>query len=68
MWVRVKVKILVKGKVTKELKDKFDIKSSTTAGQFYVEVNATREQSADLVKFMATQGKANGDLISGTCS
>ena len=65
---RVKMKILVKGKVTKELKDKFDIKSSTTAGQFYVEVNATREQSADLVKFMATQGNANGDLITATCA
>jgi hypothetical protein len=65
---RVKMKILVKGKITKELKDKFEIKPSNTAGQFYVEVNATREQSADLVKFMATQGKANGDLISGTCS
>ena len=65
---RVKMKILVKGKITKELKEKFEIKPSNTAGQFYVEVNATREQSADLVKFMATQGKANGDLISGTCS
>ena len=65
---RVKMKILVKGKITKELKEKFEIKQSNTAGQFYVEVNATREQSADLVKFMATQGKANGDLISGTCS
>ena len=62
------MKILVKGKITKELKEKFEIKPSNTAGQFYVEVNATREQSADLVKFMATQGKANGDLISGTCS
>lgn len=65
---RVKMKILVKGKITKELKEKFEIKPSNTAGQFYVEVNATREQSADLVKFMAIQGKANGDLISGTCS
>ena len=65
---RVKMKILVKGKITKELKEKFEIKPSNTAGQFYVEVNATREQSADLVKFMATQGKANGDLITGTCS
>lgn len=65
---RVKMKILVKGKITKELKDKFEIKQSNRAGQFYVEVNATREQSADLVKFMATQGTANGDLITGTCA
>jgi hypothetical protein len=65
---RVKMKILVKGKVTKELKDKFEIKPSSKAGQFYVEVNATREQTADLVKFMAAQGNANGDAISATCS
>jgi hypothetical protein len=65
---RVKMKILVKGKVTKELKDKFEIKPSSKAGQFYVEVSATREQSADLVKFMAAQGNANGDAISATCS
>ena len=65
---RVKMKILVKGKITKELKEKFEIKQDSKAGQFYVEVNATREQSADLVKFMATQGKANGDLITATCS
>ena len=65
---RVKMKILVKGKITKELKDKFEIKPSSKAGQFYVEVNATREQTADLVKFMAAQGNANGDAISATCS
>ena len=65
---RVKMKVLVKGKITKELKDKFEIKPSDKAGQFYVVVNATREQSADLVKFMATQGNANGDLITATCA
>ena len=65
---RVQMKILVKGKITKELKDKFEIKPSSKAGQFYVVVNATREQSADLVKFMATQGDANGNAISTTCS
>jgi len=65
---RVKMKVLVKGKITKELKDKFEIKSSSKAGQFYVVVNATREQSADLVKFMASQGSANGDLITATCA
>ena len=48
--------------------DEIEIKQDSKAGQFYVEVNATREQSADLVKFMATQGKANGDLITATCS
>jgi hypothetical protein len=61
------MKVLVKGKITKELKDKFEIKSTSKAGEFYVVVNATREQSADLVKFMATQGNANGDLITATC-
>ena len=65
---RVKMKVLVKGKITKELKDKFEIKPSDKAGQFYVVVNATREQSADLVKFMSTQGNANGDLITATCA
>ena len=65
---RVKMKVLVKGKITKELKDKFEIKPASKAGQFYVVVNATREQSADLVKFMATQGNANGDLITATCA
>jgi hypothetical protein len=65
---RVKMKVLVKGKITKELKDKFEIKPASKAGQFYVVVNATREQSADLVKFMSTQGKANGDLITATCA
>ncbi len=64
---RVQMKILVKGKITKELKDKFDIQPYK-AGQFYVVVNATREQSADLVKFMATQGSANGDAITATCA
>ena len=65
---RVKMKILVKGKITKELKDKFDIKPASKAGQFYVVVDATREQSADLVKFMSTQGNANGDQITATCA
>ncbi len=65
---RVKMKVLVKGKITKELKDKFEIKPASKAGQFYVVVNATREQSADLVKFMSTQGNANGDLITATCA
>ena len=65
---RVQMKILVKGKITKELKDKFEIKPSSKAGQFYVVVDASREQAADLVKFMANQGKANGDQISATCS
>ena len=64
---RVKMKVLVKGKITKELKNKFEIKPSSKAGEFYVVVDATREQSADLVKFMATQGNANGDLITATC-
>ncbi|MCX6443504.1 MAG: hypothetical protein NTW43_04955 [Actinobacteria bacterium] len=64
---RVQMKILVKGKITKELKDKFDIQPYK-AGQFYVVVNATREQSADLVKFMSTQGSANGDAITATCA
>jgi hypothetical protein len=65
---RVKMKVLVKGKITKELKDKFEIKPASKAGQFYVVVNATREQSADLVKFMSTQGNANGDQITATCA
>jgi hypothetical protein len=65
---RVQMKILVKGKITKELKDKFKIEESSKAGQFYVVVNATREQSADLVKFMSTQGSANGDAITATCA
>ena len=65
---RVQMKILVKGKITKELKDKFDIKPASKAGQFYVVVDATREQSADLVKFMSTQGNANGDQITATCA
>ena len=65
---RVQMKVLVKGKITKELKDKFDIKPSSKAGQFYMVIDATREQSADLVKFMATQGNANGDLITATCA
>ena len=64
---RVKMKVLVKGKITKELKNKFEIKPSSKAGEFYVVVDATREQTADLVKFMATQGNANGDLITATC-
>lgn len=64
---RVQMKILVKGKITKELMDKFDIQPYK-AGQFYVVVNATREQSADLVKFMSTQGSANGDAITATCA
>jgi hypothetical protein len=61
------MKVLVKGKITKELKNKFEIKPSSKAGEFYVVVDATREQTADLVKFMATQGNANGDLITATC-
>ncbi len=65
---RVQMKILVKGKITKELKDKFDIIGSRKAGQFYMVVDATLEQSADLVKFMATQGNANGNLITATCA
>lgn len=65
---RVQMKILVKGKITKELKDKFEIKPASKAGQFYVVVDATREQSADLVKFMSTQGNANGDQITATCA
>jgi hypothetical protein len=65
---RVKMKILIKGKITNELKSKYEIKPSTKAGQFYVVVDASREQAADLVKFMANQGSANGDQISATCS
>jgi hypothetical protein len=65
---RVKMKLLIKGKITNELKSKYEIKPSTKAGQFYVVVDASREQAADLVKFMANQGSANGDQISATCS
>lgn len=60
--------VLVKGKITKELKDKFGATRSSTAGQFYMVVDATREQSADLVKFMATQGNSNGNLITANCA
>lgn len=65
---RVQMTVLVKGKITKELKDKFDIKPSSKAGQFYMVIDATREQSADLVKFMATQGNSNGNLITANCA
>ena len=64
---RVKMKLLIKGKITNELKSKYEI-TPTKAGQFYVVVDASREQAADLVKFMANQGSANGDQISATCS
>ena len=65
---RVKMKVLIKGKLTKELKEKYGAKPATKAGEFYAVIDASREQSADLVKFMATQGNANGDLITATCA
>ena len=65
---RVKMKVLLKGKLTEELKNKFDAKKGTKAGEFYAVIDATREQSVDLVKFMATQRDASGDLITATCA
>lgn len=60
--------VLIKGKLTKELREKYGAKPANKAGEFYAVIYASREQSADLVKFMATQGNANGDLITATCA
>ena len=65
---RVKMKVLIKGKITKELREKYGAKPANKAGEFYAVIDATREQSADLVKFMSTQGSANGDAITATCA
>jgi hypothetical protein len=65
---RVKMTVLLKGKLTEELKNKFDAKKGTKAGEFYAVIDATREQSVDLVKFMSAQGDANGNLITSTCA
>jgi type I restriction-modification system DNA methylase subunit len=65
---RVKMKVLLKGKLTEELKNKFDAEKGTKAGEFYAVIDASREQSVDLVKFMSAQGDANGNLITSTCA
>jgi hypothetical protein len=65
---RVKMKVLIKGKITKELREKYGAKPASKVGEFYAVIDASREQSADLVKFMSTQGSANGDAITATCA
>lgn len=65
---RVKMKVLIKGKITKELREKYGAKPASKAGQFYAVIDASREQSVDLVKFMSAQGDANGNLITATCA
>jgi hypothetical protein len=65
---RVKMTVLIKGKITKELREKYGAKPADKAGEFYAVIDASREQSVDLVKFMSAQGDANGNQITATCA
>ncbi len=65
---KVKIKVMIKGKIDAKLKSYIDIKPTNKAEVAYATFTATTEQAATLTKFLANQGKANGDLISSTCS
>jgi hypothetical protein len=65
---KVKIKVLIKGKIDEKLKSYLEIKPTNKAQQAVVTFTATAEQAATLTQFLTKQGKANGDLISTTCS
>jgi hypothetical protein len=65
---KVKIKVLIKGKIDDKLKSYIEVKPTNKAQVAYATFTATREQAASLTSFLASQGKANGELISSTCS
>ena len=65
---KVKIRVLIKGKIDEKLKSYIEVKPTNKAQVAYATFTATREQAASLTSFLASQGKANGDLISNTCS
>lgn len=64
----VRIKAIVKGKITDKVKEELKLKTTSKTGQFVLNVVATRDEALDFVDFLANQGAENGDLISTTCS